>query len=92
MGNHGAAERILQILSQTPECLLDHLVRACPNHTWNQVFLAVDRLSRGENIWLTNRGPGIYSVRLRGGNVPCSQQGQENHVVAGMREKRRGEP
>lgn len=92
MGNHGAAERILQILSQTPECLLDQLVGACPNHTWSQVFLAVDRLSRGGNIWLANRGPGIYSVRLRGGNACCSQQGQENHVIVRMREKGRGEP
>jgi hypothetical protein len=57
------ADRIIQAASQTPGCLVEELVLACPDLTWNQVFLEVDRLSRNGEIWLTLEGPGIYSIR-----------------------------
>lgn len=53
---------ILQTIRQQPNCNLDVLVRACPQYTWNQVFLEVDRLSRSGDIELSSPGPGQYTM------------------------------
>ncbi|MET0515943.1 MAG: hypothetical protein ABW047_11535 [Nitrospiraceae bacterium] len=53
---------ILQTIRDQPNCNLDMLVRACPQYTWNQVFLEVDRLSRTGEIELSSPGPGQYSM------------------------------
>jgi hypothetical protein len=37
-------------------------MRQCANLTWNQVFLAVDRLSRRGEIRLVPRSRGAYTV------------------------------
>lgn len=57
------ADRIIQAVSQSPGCLVEELVLACPDLAWNQVFLEVDRLSRTGEICLKLEGPGIYSIR-----------------------------
>lgn len=59
--------RILGIVSHTPGCPLDKVLQACPDLTWNQVFLAVDRLTRRGQMRLTSVGSGIYTLRLPGG-------------------------
>jgi hypothetical protein len=41
------------IIRQQQRCDLDALVRACPQFTWNQIFLEVDRLSRTGDLQLT---------------------------------------
>ena len=53
---------ILQTIRHQPNCNLDMLVRACPQYTWNQVFLEVDRLSRTGEIELSSPGPGQYTM------------------------------
>jgi hypothetical protein len=58
------ADQILAAVSDAPGCRLDDVVRACPDFTWNQVFLEVDRLSRQGALLLKMEGPGVYSVRL----------------------------
>jgi hypothetical protein len=55
-------KRILDVIAQQPECLLDELILACPELTWNQVFLAVDALSRSGDIRLKARRPGVYVI------------------------------
>jgi hypothetical protein len=35
-----------------PECRMDQVVDLCPDLTWNQVFLAVDYLSRTSHVRL----------------------------------------
>jgi hypothetical protein len=55
---------ILQTIRRTPNCNLDALVRACPQYTWNQVFLEVDRLSRTGEIELASAGPGQYTMNM----------------------------
>ncbi len=60
---------ILQTIRQQPNCNLDVLVRACPQYTWNQVFLEVDRLSRSGEIELSSPGPGQYTM-----NTPTSKR------------------
>ena len=55
---------ILQTIRHSPHCNLDALVRACPQYTWNQVFLEVDRLSRTGEIELASAGPGQYTMSM----------------------------
>jgi len=57
------ADQIIQAVSQSPGCLVEELVLACPGLAWNQVFLEVDHLSRSGEFCLKLEGPGIYSVR-----------------------------
>lgn len=58
---NGAAHRIMEIVLRSPDCLLEEGVLQCPDLTWNQVFLAVDRLSRSGELRLMPKGPGLYS-------------------------------
>lgn len=60
------ADRILATVSQMPGCLLDEVIMACPDLSWNQVFLEVDRLSREGRVCLTPKGTGLYILRLGG--------------------------
>jgi hypothetical protein len=62
--------RIMEVIVRSPECELEELVLKCEGLTWNQVFLAIDRLSRGGDVQLTLKRPGVYTV------VPCSQAHQ----------------
>jgi hypothetical protein len=50
---------IFSILERQGSISLEELVRMLPAYTWNQVFLAVDRLSREGN--LTLRHPGRFA-------------------------------
>ena len=56
--------RIIEALSRSPGCLIEELALECPGLTWNQVFLAVDRLSRTGQLLLSRKGPGVYAVRV----------------------------
>ncbi len=54
-------DQVIDVLHKTHTCDLEDVTRQCANLTWNQVFLAVDRLSR--------RG----EIMLRPGAVACIQ-------------------
>lgn len=56
------SERVLEIVQETPGCDLEDLAAKCPEVTWNQVFLTLDRLSRSGRVVLKQSGPGHYSV------------------------------
>jgi hypothetical protein len=58
------ADRILKAVGRAAGCQLDDLERSCPDLTWNQVFLEIDRLSRTGQVWVTAKGLGVYTVRL----------------------------
>ncbi len=58
--------QIMQVIIRSKQCLLEELILECPNLTWNQVFLELDRLSRTEQIRLQLRAPGVYSVQPAG--------------------------
>ena len=36
-------DQILKVVSQHPGRLLDEMVTDCPQYTWSQIFLQVDR-------------------------------------------------
>jgi hypothetical protein len=56
--------QILDVLARSNGCSLEDIVRDCPDLTWNQVFLELDRLSRTGEIRLRLRGAGQYIVIL----------------------------
>ena len=57
-------EQVIDFLQRAQACDLEALTRACPNLTWNQVFLAVDGLIRRGELRLVSRGRGLYTVIL----------------------------
>jgi hypothetical protein len=63
MAQHTIAEdQVIDILHRAQACDLEEVTRQCTNLTWNQVFLAVDRLSRSGELMLVPRGRGLYTV------------------------------
>jgi hypothetical protein len=57
-------DQVIGVLHRTQTCDLEEVMRHCTDLTWNQVFLAVDRLSRNGEIMLMPRGRGTYIVTL----------------------------
>jgi hypothetical protein len=63
MAQHSAAEdQVIDIVLKTRACDLEEMTRQCTNLTWNQVFLAVDHLSRSGEVKLVPKGRGMYMV------------------------------
>jgi hypothetical protein len=63
MEQHTAVEdQVIDVMRHTRICDLEAITRQCPDLTWNQVFLAVDRLSRRGEIRLVPRGLGLFTV------------------------------
>jgi hypothetical protein len=68
---------VLDIVRRTYSCDLEEVSRHCTDLTWNQVFLAVDRLSRNGKIMLMPRGLGIYTVTC----LPVQQGRSDQHSL-----------
>lgn len=51
--NPTPADLIVDRIACHPGCSLDELAIFCPELTWNQVFLEVDRLSRTGRVLVT---------------------------------------
>ena len=47
------------------DCSMEELVTLCPELTWNQVFLAIDYLSRAGEIRVTLDGDRTYRVQAQ---------------------------
>lgn len=63
MSNHSDTSRtVMKMVSLVPNSDLEHLIVACADLTWNQVFLELDRLSRSGQIVIKQTSPGRYSV------------------------------
>jgi hypothetical protein len=59
MAQHTTVEdQVIDMLHRAHVCDLEEITRQCTGLSWNQVFLAVDRLSRRGEIMLMPRGPG----------------------------------
>lgn len=66
MAQHTTVEdQVIDIVRRAHACNLEDLTRQCTNVTWNQVFLAIDRLSRIGEIMLIPTGRGTYSVTFQ---------------------------
>jgi hypothetical protein len=55
-------KQVIDVMHHTGSCDLAEVTRECLNLTWNQVFLAVDRMSRRGEIRLVLSGRGTYTV------------------------------
>lgn len=65
MSSHDVRDgQVVEVIIRSPDTVLDDVVLECPNLTWSQVFMAVDRLSRKGILKLTPKGHGIHSVHL----------------------------
>ena len=55
---------LLRIVRKKKSCDLDELLGECTSHSWTQVFLEVDRLSRAGQLCLFCKKAGEYVVTL----------------------------
>jgi hypothetical protein len=62
MQPRAATEQVLEIIVRSSQCDLEEVAFACPGLTWNQVFMAIDRLSREGAVNLQFSAPGRYTV------------------------------
>lgn len=54
--------RVLEIIVRSPGTVLDDIVLQCRGLTWNQVFLAIDRLSREGVLTIYPKERGQYAI------------------------------
>ena len=69
-------QRLRDVIVRKTGCDLEELALECPEMSWNQVFLAIDRLSRTGEITLSRNGPGRYVVQM---TRSSSQRLQTSH-------------
>jgi hypothetical protein len=55
---------VLDILMRTGPCGLDDLVTYLPHLSWDEVFLAVDRMSRDGRLLLRQIGYSTYQITV----------------------------
>lgn len=59
-----AEDQVLDTIWAGPICDLEDVAHRCPTLTWNQVFLAVDHLSRTGQIRMMQAKAGSYTFTL----------------------------
>ena len=59
-------EAIVERLQKGGPCCLDDVVTYLPNSSWEEIFLAVDRMSRNGRLSLLQIGYSTYLIRLKG--------------------------
>ena len=64
-------DQVIDVVQRAHDCDLEEIMRQCSNLTWNQVFFAVDRLSRRGELLLIPKGRGMYTVTF-----PHRQEGR----------------
>lgn len=57
-------KQVMEVIVRMPGTALDDIVLECPDLSWNQVFLVIDRLTRRGSVRPTPKGQGRYDVQL----------------------------
>lgn len=58
--------RVHRVLEQLgTECSIEEVLTLCPDLTWNQVFIAIDYLSRAGQVRVTLDGDRTYRVQAQ---------------------------
>ena len=57
-------EVAIDMLQRTGPCCLEDLSTYLPTLTWNEMFAAIDRMSRDGRVWLRRFGPTTYQISL----------------------------
>jgi hypothetical protein len=66
MGEAGIVDRVRSVLEDRgTACSLDDVTQLCPDLTWNQVFLAIDFLSRTGQADVILDPKRVYWVQTR---------------------------
>ncbi len=58
------SQHVLAIVRRRKKCDLDDLIQECSSHTWTQVFLEVDYLSRSGQLCVFCKKAGDYTLTL----------------------------
>lgn len=67
MGISAMISHVQDALEKTgTACAMEEVLGLCPELTWNQVFLAIDYLSRTGQVRVTVDSEGIYRVQASG--------------------------
>jgi hypothetical protein len=61
----------MEELGRLGACTFNELVVALPNYTWNQIFMAVDQLSRDGHLVLNRQGQFDYVISTAPKNLPA---------------------
>ncbi|MCX5723983.1 MAG: hypothetical protein NTX84_05595 [Nitrospirae bacterium] len=56
--------QIMNLVTHSDYCTIEQLVAECPDLTWIQVFIEINRLRRDGLVSLTLKQPGYYVVSL----------------------------
>jgi len=74
-------DQVIDMMLQAHTCDLEDVMRRCPNLTWNQVFLAVDHLTRTGQVRLVPAKRGSYTLTLlrQQGSRPDHMHSRPNH-------------
>ena len=79
MTQAATTQAVMDIVRRSRGCDLEDIVHECPELTWNQVFLEIDRLSREGEVVLMRQGACRYRVNQcteNGGSVMAHEEGQ----------------
>jgi hypothetical protein len=76
LNDNGMDTQVMEAIVRMPGTALDDIVLECPDLSWNQVFLAIDRLTRRGSVRLTPQGQGRYAVQLSGSAMADSKGDQ----------------
>ncbi len=58
-----AVPPVVEVIIRVPGTVLNDVVFHCPDLTWHEIFLAIDRLRREGTLTLTPEGQGHYFVQ-----------------------------
>ena len=61
-GQQCPEHRVLKMIVREPGTMLDDIVVECPELTWNQVFVVIDRLSQEGVFTMSPKGRGRYAI------------------------------
>src|SRR5262249_11819565 len=65
IGTEAFGDRVRMALEQqSTACLMEEIVGLCPDLTWNQVFLAIDHLSRKGEVSVTLDVGRTYRIQI----------------------------
>jgi len=61
---HCADHRVLEVIVRSPGSMREEIVLECPDLTWKQVFVVINRLRREGGLTLSLKGRNPYAIRL----------------------------
>jgi hypothetical protein len=79
LSQHDIEHQVLEVILRASGCTLEEIVLECANLTWNQVFFAVDRMTRSGELRRMPKGRSLYMIHLLN-NAPNGQRCQQARV------------